>query len=476
MINFYTKPTGSFDRAIYICQISDVIERWAILGKPCDPSKSQKYGYIVYVAPFNWQAPSNIPFILTQVANNRAIGMPFGTRAWTKSENNICCQGDTTKDFRPCCHYRWYPWKFKMPVGWGSWGSWSSCDKQCKNVRYRKCMGEKGQCKVFWSAENSTPWKDVKACSNSLCGENVRSPFSTRPPITTRKPYTTRRIWNTQRPTTRKIWTTRRTTTTRWTIAQATRKNSPLGWTWWTSWTECSRTCGGGVQYRERSCEDGCQKNHRSGKFLTWHQEPRGCGLTQCAPGHRSRWGIWQSWERCDQECGRGMQNRWMSCSSGACKNDPPSSYPSQSKPCYLKQHCPAWNSWDNWGTCNALCGGGRQTRLRTCKTGKPGFEGCPGADFENQQCNAQGCSQGEARYADQNQYGMPRTTTPGLSLSPFHQECLDYHNFFRALHNLKPMKAPGSNLNKYVINNIEIWYIQLVISCNRFVCLKPVN
>ena len=47
MINFYTEPTGNFNRAIYICQITDVIERWAILGKACDPNRSQKFGYKV---------------------------------------------------------------------------------------------------------------------------------------------------------------------------------------------------------------------------------------------------------------------------------------------------------------------------------------------------------------------------------------------------------------------------------------------
>lgn len=35
----------------------------------------------------------------------------------------------------------------------------------------------------------------------------------------------------------------------------------------------------------------------------------------------------------------------------------------------------------------------------------------------------------------------MPYTKTTGFSLNPFHQECLDYHNFFRALHNLKPLQ-----------------------------------
>ena len=86
MINFYESPKGNFNRAIYICQITDVIERWAVLGKPCDPNRSQKFGYKVYVAPVTWTPTAKDPTILVSVANNRGIGMPFGTRAWSKTE------------------------------------------------------------------------------------------------------------------------------------------------------------------------------------------------------------------------------------------------------------------------------------------------------------------------------------------------------------------------------------------------------
>ena len=120
---------------------------------------------------------------------------------------------------------------------------------------------------------------------------------------------------------------------------------------------------------------------------------------------------------------------------------DPLDTYPKQQRPCYKSQFCPAWNEWESWGECTALCSGGRKTRFRSCKTGKPGFEGCPGPAEEKTDCNTAKCANGEKRYTDENEYGMPRAQTKGISLNPFHQECLDYHNFFRALHNLKPMK-----------------------------------
>jgi hypothetical protein len=93
MINFYTQPTGGFNRKVYLCQITDKIARWAILGNECAAHKSQKFGYSLYVAPFDWNGSHDEPTVGVYVANNKAVGMPFGTRAWTNTEDNICCQG-----------------------------------------------------------------------------------------------------------------------------------------------------------------------------------------------------------------------------------------------------------------------------------------------------------------------------------------------------------------------------------------------
>ena len=268
--------------------------------------------------------------------------------------------------------------------------------------------------------------------------KSTKKPKATKR-TTTRRPTTTRRVWTTK-PTSRRVWTTKPTTrrTTPKPVYNV-QKNPKNGWTYWTSWTDCSRTCGGGVQYRERTCENQCP-SQRAGQMLTWHQDPRGCGREQCPVGSRSYWGNWGVWGRCDKECGRGSQTRYVTCLSGACKHETASSFPSQTKPCQIEPYCPQWENWAAWGECSALCSGGTKLRNRICKTGKPGFEGCPGPDFENVNCNGQTCASNEARYSDFNDVGMPRVDTKKISLRPFHQECIDYHNFFRALHNLKPM------------------------------------
>lgn len=55
MVTFYAEPTGPFTKEIHICQLGDVFERWAVMGKPCDPEAGQKYGYKGYVAESTYE-------------------------------------------------------------------------------------------------------------------------------------------------------------------------------------------------------------------------------------------------------------------------------------------------------------------------------------------------------------------------------------------------------------------------------------
>ena len=55
------------------------------------------------------------------------------------------------------------------------------------------------------------------------------------------------------------------------------------------------------------------------------------------------------------------------------------------------------WGEWGAYSTCSLTCGGGTQTRYRTCSNPPPlnGGLTCPGSNTENATCNTQTCTGG---------------------------------------------------------------------------------
>ena len=51
-----------------------------------------------------------------------------------------------------------------------------------------------------------------------------------------------------------------------------------------------------------------------------------------------------------------------------------------------------AWSAWLEWAECAVSCGGGIQSRSRTCINGSQGEEGCQGPDEELRVCNVDLC------------------------------------------------------------------------------------
>ena len=52
------------------------------------------------------------------------------------------------------------------------------------------------------------------------------------------------------------------------------------------------------------------------------------------------------------------------------------------------------WSNWGLWGGCSLTCGGGVQTRTRTCTNPSPtrGGVDCQGHGSQSQSCNTKGC------------------------------------------------------------------------------------
>ncbi|KAK3722620.1 hypothetical protein RRG08_053738 [Elysia crispata] len=95
-------------------------------------------------------------------------------------------------------------------------------------------------------------------------------------------------------------------------------------WSTWDAWSECSDTCGGGTQFRERTCTDPAPSN--GGKPCDGrYAQHRNCNEQPCGKEY-GQWMGWRSWSKCNKSCGTGLQFRDRFCAmmpgQEACQGD----------------------------------------------------------------------------------------------------------------------------------------------------------
>ncbi|XP_006907796.1 hemicentin-1 isoform X1 [Pteropus alecto] len=167
------------------------------------------------------------------------------------------------------------------------------------------------------------------------------------------------------------------------------------GWSEWSPWEECTRSCGRGNRTRARTC------NNPSAQHGGRPCEGSAVGIIMCnirpCPVHGT-WSTWQPWGVCSKSCGKGTQTRTRLC------NNPPPSFDgsycdgaeTQMQVCN-ERHCPVdgkWATWASWSTCTVSCGGGARQRTRDCSDPVPQYGGgkCEGSDVQSDFCNSDPC------------------------------------------------------------------------------------
>ncbi|NWZ05603.1 PPN protein, partial [Agelaius phoeniceus] len=142
-------------------------------------------------------------------------------------------------------------------------------------------------------------------------------------------------------------------------------------------WGPCSATCGRGTQTRSVYCVafDGQSPQGvvDDTECMAFTQQPRRsqpCNLRQCA--------TWSTgpWSQCSASCGEGVQTRTVTCRTQqgsqaqdfACLMEPK---PSATRPC-LKKNCIQEIGWHvgDWGLCSKSCDSGIRTRQVICADG----------------------------------------------------------------------------------------------------------
>ncbi|RUS87810.1 hypothetical protein EGW08_004409 [Elysia chlorotica] len=157
----------------------------------------------------------------------------------------------------------------------------------------------------------------------------------------------------------------------------------------WTTWSDCSVSCGGGVANRSRDCDGPFYGGKNCEGPL---EEQKVCNDQPCPED--GEWLPWSAWGGCSETCGGGEQSRERACAGVLHGGDYCQGEGNETRACNT-HHCPVdgvWEAWSDWGQCSASCGGGLQARNRSCDGPHHLGQDCLGPAEENQTCNTQPC------------------------------------------------------------------------------------
>uniref|UniRef100_A0A8C7KKD5 ADAM metallopeptidase with thrombospondin type 1 motif, 10 n=1 Tax=Oncorhynchus kisutch TaxID=8019 RepID=A0A8C7KKD5_ONCKI len=162
--------------------------------------------------------------------------------------------------------------------------------------------------------------------------------------------------------------------------------SEPCSPSWWSGvWSECSRSCNGGLRTREVLCKRKISPTEEKVQDDSACTPPRPpltepCSNHTCPP----EW-LALDWSECNPSCGPGFRHRVLLCKRGESGDIlPESQCPKHGRPttrvrCNLQRCPPPMWVTGPWGECSARCGLGQEKRSVQClaQTGQPSNE-CP--------------------------------------------------------------------------------------------------
>ena len=169
----------------------------------------------------------------------------------------------------------------------------------------------------------------------------------------------------------------------------------------WSVFSFCSHTCGNGMQFRVRHCDNPQpQFGGRNCSTLGPSNETRPCNIRPC-PIHGNL-SEWSKFYGCSETCGSGIRIRHRNCTNPKpryggtnCSALGPTSdvIPCHVRPCPIHGN---YSTWSPFSACSKSCDNGTQIRRRFCTKPSPRFGGrdCNilGPNVEARQCETQPC------------------------------------------------------------------------------------
>ncbi|XP_062521112.1 A disintegrin and metalloproteinase with thrombospondin motifs adt-1-like [Corticium candelabrum] len=166
-------------------------------------------------------------------------------------------------------------------------------------------------------------------------------------------------------------------------------------WSSFGAFSSCSRDCFTGIRVSLRYCNDsqpqcgGRECEGPNAKVESCNEQPCPCN---------GGWSLWSVWSQCDRTCGNGTKTRRRSCDNPVPVNGMDCEGASEDQTECLVTKCLVdceWSHWNEWNPCNKPCGlDATQQRKRLCVCPVVNSQGlnCQGADTEPRTCDLPLC------------------------------------------------------------------------------------
>lgn len=306
------------------------------------------------------------------------------------------CQADrTTLETRSCIQQDCCP----QNGDWSSWLSWSACSVTCAKgtmQRRRECTSPPPQCggTCLGNNQETTVCDTNQVCPThggwgnwglwSDCSATCFNEHSSEAPVHLRY-----RQCNNPSPSSNPPGTFCPG------AAQEKKDCSGLppcpvngGWGIWQKDSECSVTCGIGVEKQKRVCNNPAPRHN--GKDCLGSQFK----TTVCNTGLHcpidGRWSEWSEWTECVRplrdkiKCTKtaGQQKRVRNCERRDYGGIPCKGLTTEIRNCYYASGCfykGNWSDWSDWGLCIPPCGKSQKSRQRLCEPIYPDYPNSTG-------------------------------------------------------------------------------------------------
>ena len=223
--------------------------------------------------------------------------------------------------------------------------------------------------------------------------------------------------------------------------------------TQWSKWSTCSKTCSTGSKLRNRSCKD--PNNCKTDSFELRLEDFKSCRLGPC----QTFWSNWLAWEPCSTTCGPGKTFRSRKCElkdpeDTPCEGD----LDAESKSCELEVCVGKWTKWKAVAPCPVTCGTAVVDEFRTCEGGKVGGPGCKGDEVRTVDCSLPKCVIAWSTWSTWTKCDKKCNGGNQLRIRFYHNYLLQFrklHYCFRVCENGKPgdIGCPGNETENRACN-----------------------